>query len=268
MKSKITIYKKDGTPLKDTGGKEISVSALEYSGEWMGACNVSVTIENERPIPFSIGDYLDYRGERFEINYDPGKIKSAPSGVKGDGFKYSNIVFNSPVDELSRSEFLDIVLNDNNIHYTALPKFVFYVSSLDDIADRLQANLNEQFGDGLWHVYTRDRVKSVTDRGCDGTLWDERYEGAGAGKTIESTSLSVSSQSCWDVLSLVNSQFDVNFVVRGRNIYIEPAEIWADHIFEYGRGKGLYEIEEAADSSQLVITRLRAYGSDKNLPNH
>jgi hypothetical protein len=268
MKSKITIYKKDGTPLKDTGGKEISVSALEYSGEWMGACNVSVTIENERPIPFSIGDYLDYRGERFEINYDPGKIKSAPSGVKGDGFKYSNIVFNSPVDELSRSEFLDIVLNDNNIHYTALPKFVFYVSSLDDIADRLQANLNEQFGDGFWHVYTRDRVKSVTDRGCDGTLWDERYKGAGAGKTIESTSLSVSSQSCWDVLSLVNSQFDVNFVVRGRNIYIEPAEIWADHIFEYGRGKGLYEIEEAADSSQLVITRLRAYGSDKNLPNH
>ena len=121
MKSKITIYKKDGTPLKDTGGKEISVSTLEYSGEWMGACNVSVTIENERPIPFSIGDYLDYRGERFEINYDPGKIKSAPSGVKGDGFKYSNIVFNSPVDELSRSEFLDIVLNDNNIHYTALP---------------------------------------------------------------------------------------------------------------------------------------------------
>ena len=33
MKSKITIYKKDGTPLKDTGGKEIAVSALEYSGE-------------------------------------------------------------------------------------------------------------------------------------------------------------------------------------------------------------------------------------------
>ena len=47
MKSKITIYKKDGTPLKDTGGKEISVSTLEYSGEWMGACNVSITIEND-----------------------------------------------------------------------------------------------------------------------------------------------------------------------------------------------------------------------------
>ena len=69
------LYNKDGTPLRDTNGKEISVHSLTYDGEWMGECSVSVSIENEAPVDFSIGDYLIYRNERFELNYDPGKIK-------------------------------------------------------------------------------------------------------------------------------------------------------------------------------------------------
>ena len=44
--------------------------------------------------------------------------------------------------------------------------------------------------------------------------------------------------------------------------------VTTEHMFEYGRGNGLYEIEQNADSDQKVITRLRAYGSEKNLPSH
>ena len=54
--------------------KEIEVHSIEYNGTWMGECFVTATFENEAPIYFSIGDYIVYRNERFEINYDPGKI--------------------------------------------------------------------------------------------------------------------------------------------------------------------------------------------------
>ena len=260
------IYHKDGSKLTDANGKPIEIHSLEYSGEWMGACNVTADIENEAPIDFSIGDYIDYRGERFEINYDPGRIKNASRGMKGDGFKYSGVVFNGKVDELVRSEFLDIVLNDNGIHYTALPKFAFYVQSLDDLADRLQANMNDLYGADAWHFYTADKKKSVGDRHCDGTLWDEVYGEGAEPVAIESTSLSADNQSCWDMLSLVNSKFDANFIVRGRNVFIGTVGYMAGHIFKYGKGNGLYQIEEAADSSQAVITRMRGYGNTTNMP--
>lgn len=266
--AKYKIYHSNGQPLKNAGGSDVYVRSLEYNGEWMGACNVSVDVESESSVDFHIGDYIEYRGERFEINYDPGKIKKAPRNTLADGFKYSGVVFNGYGDELVRSEFLDVVLSDNQSHYTALPRFAFYVQSLDDIADRLQANMDEIYGNGSWHFYTRNKKKSVEDRGCDGSIWDSVYgdEDNVEDNTIESTSLSVSDQTCWDVLGLVNSQFDVNFIIRERNVYIGAAGADAAHIFKYGKGNGLYEIEESTDSSQSVITRLRGYGNTTNMP--
>lgn len=264
--TQLKIYHKDGTPLKDTNGKIVTVHSLEYNGEWMGQCNLSLNFENESPIVFSIGDYVEYRDERFEVNYDPGKIKSAPLNAKGDGFKYTGVVFNSYTDELARADFRDIVLNDNNIHYTGLPKFAFYVSSLDDVADRLQANMNDLYGVDCWHFYTRNKAKSIKDRKCDEAEWKKIYGDGVSDNTIESTSLSVSSQTCWDVLSLINSKFDVNFIIRGRNVFIGTSGIEASHIFRYGKGNGLYEIEETSDSNQSVITRIRAYGNTTNMP--
>lgn len=262
------IWHKDGSQLKDDNGKTIVIKSLQYSGEWMGSCNITTDIENEAPINFQIGDYIIYRRERFEINYDPGKLKAAKKNMSGSAFKYSGVTFNSMTDELVRSEFLDVVLNDNEMHYTSLPKFSFYIDTLDDLADRLQANMNEQYGEGVWHFYTRNKSRSVgsTGRGCDETKWNKYYGDGIADNEIESTSITASSQSCWDILGLVNSQFDVNFIVRERDVFIGTTGIVADHIFQYGLGNGLYELEEATDSDQSVITRLRAYGNTTNLP--
>lgn len=260
------IYKSDGTPLTDVNGKEMEIHSLQYNGEWMGACNVSVDISNEAPVNFSIGDYIIYRGERFEINYDPGKIKAASKDATGEAFKYESVTFNSMVDELVRAEFLDVVLNDNESHYTSLPVFVFYVTSIDDILDRLQANMDEQYGKGVWHFYSSDYKRSVTDRHCDEATWQAMYGTDTKTDVKDSTSLSVSSQTVWEVLGLVNTQFDVNFTVRGRNVFVGIAGVVADHIFKYGKGNGLYQIEETADDSQAVITRLRAYGNTTNMP--
>jgi hypothetical protein len=138
---------------------------------------------------------------------------------------------------------------------------------LDDLLDRIQANLDEQIGAGLWKIYSRNKERSV-QRGALESEWLSVYGEKTDDNVIESMSITVDSKKCWDALALVNEKWDVNFIVRGRNIYVGTTGIEAGHIFSYGLGKGLYEIVQNADSDQSVITRLRAYGSEKNLPSH
>lgn len=261
------IYHKDGSVLADANGKEIEVHSIEYNGTWMGECFVTVTFENESPIDFSIGDYIVYRNERFEINYDPGKIKCSSKDSYGGAFKYDSVKFNALSDELVRCDMLDLVLYDNNLHYTALPQFAFYVESLDDLLDRIQANLDELYGKAAWKLYSRNKERSI-QRGCTAEGWESAYGAGTADNVIESTSISISDQNCWDALSLVNSQFDVNFIIRDRNVYVGTAGVPTANIFKYGKDKGLYEIEQNSESDQAIVTRLRAYGSNRNLPNH
>ena len=261
------IYHKDGTKLTDVNGEQITVHGLEYSDSWMGECFLTINFKHEVPINFQIGDYIVYRGERFELNYEPGKDKQARPDTYGEGFVYDSVKFNALQDELARAEFLDVVLNDNKLHYTSLPKFPFFVQTLDDLLDRIQANLDEQIGAGLWKIYSRNKERSV-QRGALESEWLSVYGEKTDDNVIESMSITVDSKKCWDALALVNEKWDVNFIVRGRNIYVGTTGIEAGHIFSYGLGKGLYEIVQNADSDQSVITRLRAYGSEKNLPSH
>lgn len=261
------IYHKDGSKLTGVNGEQITVHGLEYSDSWMGECFLTINFKHEVPINFQIGDYIVYRGERFELNYEPGKDKQARPDTYGEGFVYDSVKFNALQDELARAEFLDVVLNDNELHYTALPKFPFYVQTLDDLLDRIQANLDEQIGAGLWKIYSRNMERSV-QRGCLASDWLSMYGEGTRDNVIESMSITVDSQTCWQALALVNEKWDINFIVRGRNIYVGTTGIQANHIFKYGLGNGLYEIVQNADSDQSVVTRLRAYGSEKNLPSH
>ena len=261
------IYHKDGSKLTDVNGEQITVHGLEYSDSWMGECFLTINFKHEVPINFQIGDYIVYRGERFELNYEPGKDKQARPDTYGEGFVYDSVKFNALQDELARAEFLDVVLNDNELHYTSLPKFPFFVQTLDDLLDRIQANLDEQIGAGLWKIYSRNKDRSV-QRGALESEWLSVYGEKTEDNVIESMSITVDSQTCWQALALVNEKWDINFIVRGRNIYVGTTGIEAGHIFSYGIGNGLYEIVQNADSEQSVITRLRAYGSEKNLPSH
>lgn len=261
------IYHKDGSKLTDVNGEHITVHGLEYSDSWMGECFLTINFKHEVPINFQIGDYIVYRCERFELNYEPGKDKQARPDTYGEGFVYDSVKFNALQDELSRAEFLDVVLNDNELHYTSLPKFPFYVQTLDDLLDRIQANLDEQIGKGLWKIYSRNMERSV-QRGGQKSEWMSMYGEGTSDNVIESMSITVDSQNCWQALALVNEKWNINFIVRGRNVYVGTTGIQANHIFKYGLGNGLYEIVQNADSDQSVITRLRAYGSEKNLPSH
>lgn len=267
-----TIYHKDGTPLRDANGDVVEVHGLEYSDAWMGECFVNISIKHNAPIDFCIGDYIMYRGERFELNYDPGKTKQSSINTYGEGFVYDGVKFNSMQDELGRTDFLDVVLggedNNNHLHYTTLPKFSFYVGTVDDLLDRIQENLDEQIGKGAWKIFSRKKSRSM-QRGCTEEEWNAVY-GTESEDTddFDSKTIEIDSKTCWEALAIVNEQWDINFVVMGRNIHVGTAGITTEYMFRYGLGNGLYEIDQNADSEQRVITRLRAYGSSKNLPDH
>lgn len=265
---KWNIYHKDGSFVTDVNGEQVTVKELEYSGSWMGECFVTINFNHPSPINLEIGDYIMYRGERFELNYDPGKDKQARKDTYGEGFKYDSVKFSALQDEMSRSEFLDVVLHDNQLHYTALPKFSFYVDSVDDLLDRIQANLDEQIGEGKWKIFSRSLSRSM-QRGCTEEEWKAVY---GSEETstggFDSKSLVVESKTCWEALALVNTEWDINFIVRNRNVYVGTAGVMTQNIFKYGLGNGLYEVDQNADPDQSIITRLRAYGSEKNLPDH
>lgn len=233
------VYDKTGQTVR------CEIHKLEYSGTWMGECFVSATINSPVPIDFSIGDYIEYRNERFEINYDPSTLKKSAVRTNDESFIYENVKFNSLSDELTRCDFLDYVKNDNNIHFTSLPKFSFYASSIQDLADRIQVNLDRIYtGEKKWTIEVYPEYVSKTD-----------------------VNISVDNIKVWNALALVNSQFKANFIIRGRVITIGTAGISVDNVFMYGKGKGLYEIQRTAESDQQIITRLRAYGSTRNLPN-
>ena len=262
------IYHSDGSFLTDANGEQVTTSDIELSEAWMSECFVSVSFKHNAPIDFQIGDYLIYRNERYELNYEPGKDKSSSLNTYGEGFVYDNVKFNALQNELSIAEFFDVVLHDNELHYTTLPKFSFYVETIDDLLDRIQANLDEQIGKGKWKIFSRS-IERSRQRGCTDEEWKLAYgEKTPDDIVIDSKSLTVDTQTCWDALALVQNEFDINFIIRGRNVYVGTIGVVADHIFKYGLGEGLYEIEQNADSEQQVITRLRAYGSEKNLPSH
>lgn len=232
--------------IKDKTGSKIkcTVKAVEYNGTWMGECYLTVTIESPAPISFEIGDFIEYRGERFEINYDPTEIKRANKEDVGDAFKYEQVKFNSLADELTRCDFLDYVLEDNQLHYTGLPTFSFFAASIKDLADRIQVNLDRLYKDEKkWTVEVHPEYVNKTD-----------------------VNIQVDKIKVWGALELVNKSFGANFIIRGRKIIIGTAGLPISNIFKYGKNQGLATIKRQAESDQQIVTRLRVYGSTRNMP--
>ena len=233
-----TIYDKTGLT------KKAEIKELEYNGEFMGESYVSFSVKSFSPIDFEMGDKLTYRGEEYTLNYDPTVVKKAARYKSGEGFVYDNVKFNSASDELTRCDFLDYVKGDNKVHFTSLPNFDFYASSVRDLADRIQANL--------------DRLYAGTQQ------WTVVVSSDSEGK--KNVPVSINNINVWGALELVNTTFEMNFIIRGRTITIGTEGVEVGDMFSYGKGNGLYQIERNAEQDQAIITRLRAYGSTRNMP--
>lgn len=222
------VYSKDGQTEKCVLHK------LEYSGTFMGDRTVIATFSSEKKIDFSVFDYITYRGERFELELLPTVKK-----VSSYEYKYE-LRFVSLKYELERCMMRNIVPGDNGIVYPT-PLSVEFTGDVKYLAERIQACLDAMYGKGAWSITIAESTES------------------------EEKNISMSNQNCWDALSLVNTEYKLNYFIKGRNVIIGGEEPVVDNVFEYGKGKGLYEIERISDTDTGVVTKLRAYGGTRNL---
>lgn len=232
----ITIYSKNGT-------EKAVVKTLEYEGNFMGDRYVTVSVSSPTVINWAIGDYLDYRGERWTLWLLPATSKTARVSTYGGAIEYKDLRFCPNEEELRRCSFLDVVKSDNEIHYTSLPNFSFYCSRAQDLADRIQANLDRLYP-GQWTIVA-NVAASITDQ-----------------------SLTFSENSCWDALVTANTTLGLNFIIdsANRTVTIGGEGAFIETVMQYGKENGLKSVERTVDDNQQIVNRLYAYGNTRNLP--
>lgn len=225
---RFTVYSKDGQTVRCVLDK------LEYTGVFMAERACTSTFISDAKINFDVFDYIDYRGERFELEL-------LPTVKKISKHQYSyDLNFVSLKYELERCMMRNIVPSDNGIVYPT-PLVVEFTGTVKYLAERIQACLDAMYGKDIWSITLADGVDS------------------------EEKNISMSNQNCWSALSLVNTEYKLNYFVKGRNVTIGGAEPVVNNVFEYGKGKGLYEIERISDADTGIVTKLRAYGGTRNL---
>lgn len=225
---RFTVYSKDGQTVRCVLDK------LEYTGVFMAERACTSTFISDAKINFDVFDYIDYRGERFELEL-------LPTVKKISKHQYSyDLNFVSLKYELERCMMRNIVPSGNGIVYPT-PLVVEFTGTVKYLAERIQACLDAMYGKGVWSITLADGVDS------------------------EEKNISMSNQNCWSVLSLVNTEYKLNYFVKGRSVTIGGAEPVVNNVFEYGKGKGLYEIERISDADTGIVTKLRAYGGTRNL---
>ncbi len=216
-----------------------TIKKLEYNGSFMGERTISCSFESPVVINFAIGDYLTYRGEVFYLYYTPSQTKSASSGSAQDAFEY-DLVFNTVDVELQNCQLLDYVPYGNDYHYQPSPSFSF-VGTAKTFAERIQANMNRDYPG--WTI--------------------DVYEGV----ETEEAEIQIDNTSCWNALVMINKEFGLNFLVTKRRVRIGYPEDSLNHTFYYGKDNGLYQITRNVNADEAIVTRLYAYGGERNIPS-
>ena len=216
-----------------------TIKELEYNGSFMGERTISCSFESPVVINFAIGDYLTYRGEVFYLYYTPSQTKSASSGSAQDAFEY-DLVFNTVDVELQNCQLLDYVPYGNDYHYQPSPSFSF-VGTAKTFAERIQANMNRDYPG--WTI--------------------DVYEGV----ETEEAEIQIDNTSCWNALVMINKEFGLNFLVTKRRVRIGYPEDSLNHTFYYGKDNGLYQITRNVNADEAIVTRLYAYGGERNIPS-
>lgn len=216
-------------------GKERCVlKEIECIGKYMNERVVTATLFSNIPIPFDVGDYLNYRGEKFSLSITPTAKKTGR-----EQYTYT-LNFYSQADELKYCVFRDLVPYDNKLIY-ANHKQVDFTGDITYLTDRIQANL-DAIHPGKWTIHVSNNVDL---------------------DNIQNVSLQ--NENCWNALTLVNSVFDEVFYVKGNEIFVGYTEPVIEEPFIYGKGNGIYDIERVIGENDKVITKLCVTGTDRNL---
>ncbi len=168
-------------------------------------------------------------GSYIELNGERYSVNTIPSPEKSGAsrFKY-NIVFESDLYKLY----------DKKLRHLNRKTFQYYGSPAT-LAQLIVDNINEI--NAGWTV--------------------------GACDDLPEKSLDFDGHTCRTALDTIAETFKLEWQVNGKVIsFVKQVGNVTTHYFEYGRGKGLYNIGYQYQNDKNVVTRAYGYGSTRNLP--
>lgn len=201
-------------------------SSIQYK-KVMGDNELRLTFSLNYQANLKYGDYIDAFGERYKIN-------KMPAITKVSRFRYDyNLTMQGTYYDLSKVQYF--FLGDDNT--LKEPDFTL-MGNGDTFIDLIISNLSR-----AGQTWTKGQVIPTVYK-----------------------NITFSGATCLDALTSLASTFDTEFWIEGNTLHLTKMQNNTGQVFRQGKNKGLYEINlQLADDSAL-ITRLYAFGADKNLP--
>ncbi|MFJ1365574.1 hypothetical protein ACILDU_03910 [Capnocytophaga canimorsus] len=235
----IIITKPNGNsfPLLSKRGT-INVKSATQNIALLGEDVVNISVETTKKQNYEIGDTINIFGRTYKMNQLPKIQKTGPHSFSYD------LVFEGIQYDLIRVTF-DLTIDTTN-------------NQLQDFqSNTLTGNLR-RFAEVLLANVAR--------------VFPLKWELGNCPETANDKTLTFGeSDNCLLVLQNLCKEFGTEFYIEqknGKNIvhFGKVGQIFP-HSFSYGKGKGIYKLERQNVSSSNIITRLKVYGSTKNITN-
>lgn len=205
----------------------------------LGEDTVTLTVDSVAAREYKIGDTLEVYGSIYTLNQLP------KTGKFSDRRFTFDLVFEGPQYSLLRGIFL----NQDASGFGTGSDFSL-TGNLELFARVLLTNI-QRLKVGSW---------ALGDIPASDTL-----------------TLSFNGENCLSVLQRICQEFGTEFtIIRESGAAVDSVhklhfgkqgEVLG-HVFEYGRGRGLYALSRENVQNEAFITRLYAYGSTKNIPSN
>lgn len=193
--------------------------------------DIQITFKDSQYIDFKIGDKTTVFNEFYFINFLPVVRK-----VSSEEYEYT-LVMQSTYRILAKTQLL--FLGDNN----TLKEGDFSLTGrAQEFIDLVVRNLQRH----------QPNFNFVT-----GQVEQTDYK-----------TLSFSTVNCLDALAKIAEAFDTEYWVEGFTISLTAIGRDTGYTFRHGKRKGLYDLTRMTVDNSNVVTRLYAFGSDKNLPEN
>ena len=214
-----------------------SISKAEHRKALLGEDIVYISVESAANRNFGIGDKIQlFGGNTYRINQIP-KVEKRSERM----FSYE-LVFEGLQYDLIRV----LYLNEDVAHFNTSGEFNL-VGNIEMFLNVIINNANRVFGADSWVL--------------------------GAFPTgTETKNLLFNNENSLVVLQRICTEYDYQFViteVTGQKVLnIRKLGADLDFLFQYGKGKGLYNLQRTKVDSKGIINRLYVYGSQKNIPSN
>ncbi len=204
---------------------------------------VNISIEAPIKQKYEIGDKIEVFGRIYKMNRLPNIKKTGNYGFVYD-LEFEGIQY-----DLMRATY-DLTIDTTN-------------NELQDVqGNSLMSNLKNDNNNGFAQVLISNVNRVMPGQWELGECPDDsEYRNLTFSET----------DNCLSVLQMLCEEYDTEFEIQqngGINVInFQKAGQVFPFTFEYGKGKGLYALDRQKVSSSNIVTRLKIYGSTKNITN-